>query len=142
MITKVPYLTLLHKYVIISFLFISCVSIQSALLSVTVVSWFSSPWFDKICGIVFACVFVFYNLCFWILSAWKRHDESRKLYLDSDQLAELVEKQKKQFQIQWSSDPMSKDIFWCGNNGRIAAFGLFPFFCLFFQNVCNSILTK
>lgn len=118
---NVAYLTLLHKYIIMSFVFISGVSIQTACTAIQFIDIFSSDGpFDLISFIVFVALFIFYNLYFLIQAGWLRHWESQKLYMDSEELERHVEESKHQFKMKWEAEP-SDDMF-RGNNGRIASF--------------------
>ncbi len=63
-------------------MFIAAVAIETALTAVDSISWFRSDDFDYYAFILFAVVFMLYTITFVILAGWKRHWESRKLYMD------------------------------------------------------------
>ena len=118
---NVAYLTLLHKYIIFSFMYIAAVAIQSAATAVQTVSWFDTDGpFNEICFYIFVFVFIAYHLYFMVTAGWLRHWESKKLYMDSEQLESYVEDMKHQFKMQWKVDPKKEDF--RGKSGRIASF--------------------
>merc|ERR1712087_212763 len=53
---------------------------------------------------------------FAVEMGWKRHWESKKLYMDSEELAEYVEERKHQFKMPWDAWEFR------GKEGRIAFF--------------------
>lgn len=55
-----------------------------------------------------------------VKAGWLRHWESKKLYMDSEQLEEYVEESKHQFKMKWSRK--AEDTDFRGKNGRIASF--------------------
>merc|ERR1712013_530634 len=101
---NVAYLTLLHKYIIASFIFIACVSLQTAMTAIDT----GVDEEDMAAG-----EGVFDEV---IDTGWKRHWESKKLYMDSEELAEYVEERKHQFKMPWDAWSFR------GKNGRIAFF--------------------
>merc|ERR1719464_2162249 len=122
---NVAYLTLLHKYIIVSFIFISGVSLQTAMTAINTGAdeedaadgeGLLGGVFDHGSFGFFVFVFVAYNVYFMIEMGWKRHWESKKLYMDSEELAEYVEERKHQFKMPWS------DYEFRGKEGRIAFF--------------------
>ena len=120
---NVPYLTLLHKYIIASFLFISLVAMETTFISLNIFGindWAKDVDFDGIGLIAFIIIFGLYNLYFFVKASYKRHFESKKLYMDSEQLKEYVEETKHQFKMKWFKD--KNDIMFGGKNNRIAQF--------------------
>jgi len=120
---NVAYLTLLHKYIIVSFIFIAGVCLQTAMTAIDTGSdeegegvFGDYRVFDTSSLGFFVFVFVTYNVWFAIDMGWKRHWESKKLYMDSEELAEYVEERKHQFKMPWS------DWSFRGKDGRIAFF--------------------
>merc|ERR1712083_1244726 len=75
--------------------------------------------FDRIACVLFDIVFVLYHLYFLIKSAWKRHEESQKLYMDSEQLEKVVEEKKHQFKLKWEN---KDDMKFVGDDDRLASF--------------------
>merc|ERR1712154_194085 len=53
-------------------------------------------------------------------AGWLRHWESKKLYMDSEELENYVEEAKHQFKMSWKEEPSEKDF--RGTDGRIASF--------------------
>eukprot|EP00484_Ammonia_sp_Unknown_P000231 CAMPEP_0197023124 /NCGR_PEP_ID=MMETSP1384-20130603/3912_1 /TAXON_ID=29189 /ORGANISM="Ammonia sp." /LENGTH=549 /DNA_ID=CAMNT_0042451297 /DNA_START=31 /DNA_END=1677 /DNA_ORIENTATION=+ len=102
---NVAYLTLLHKYIITSFCFIAGVSVQTACTAIGVIPLFEQEFFDFPGSFsVFVAIFVSYNLYFLIQAGWLRHWESKKLYMDSEELENYVEERKHQFKMAWIAD--------------------------------------
>eukprot|EP01084_Bolivina_argentea_P145746 255388_1 len=119
---NVAYLTLLHKYIITCFMFISGVSIQTACTAVQSVPWFDpeGPFDYPGSFAVFIAIFVTYNVVFLVHAGWLRHWESKKLYMDSEELEEYIEESKHQFKMQWKANPDKEDM--RGKDGQIMSF--------------------
>jgi len=121
---NVAYMTLLHEYILASFVFIACVVVQTAILATGADDGEENVFgdtsdFDQASQSVFWAVFVLYHLYFLVKSAWKRHKESQKLYMDSEQLEKIVEEKKHQFKLAWARDDQMK---FTGDSERLASF--------------------
>merc|ERR1719242_1643937 len=117
-------MTLLHQYILVSFIFIALVVIETAVLATgddtsNITMFGDAENFDEVAFIVFAVCFVLYHLYFLVISAWKRHEESQKLYMDSEQLEKVVEEKKHQFKLQWE---LTENMKFVGDGGRLASF--------------------
>merc|ERR1719410_653301 len=103
---NVAYLTLLHQYILTSFIFIACVVLETAFVLANDHELFGErDNADKVFAWIFIGAFITYHLYFLIVAAWKRHEESRKLYMDSEQLEKYVEDPKHKFKLGWKLDP-------------------------------------
>merc|ERR1712113_996416 len=105
---NVAYLTLLHQYILSSFIFIACVVLETAFVLANDSSGIDDEGIDDLdrdLMWIFISAFIVYHIYFLVMAAWKRHEESRKLYMDSEQLEKYVEDPKHKFKLGWKLDP-------------------------------------
>jgi len=117
---NVAYLTLLHQYILSSFIFIACVVLETAFVLANDSSGIDDEGIDDLdrdLMWIFISAFIVYHIYFLVMAAWKRHEESRKLYMDSEQLEKYVEDRKHKFKLAWQEKPK-----FGGEQGRLALF--------------------
>jgi len=119
---NIPYLTFMDKYILLSFLFVSTVLLESSFIPIV------SYWdleeledeeieqefkdvahehigfaFDVTMSWLFGLFWIGYHLFFIFRSGWIHHQQTQKLLMDSDQIAELVEEKYPQYLFSWKS---------------------------------------
>eukprot|EP01084_Bolivina_argentea_P030440 56412_1 len=111
---NIPYLTFLHKYIILSFIFVCVVILESSFVPIAstdnttgdnpdLVEQHTNVSFDVSMGSLFTLFWICYHLFFLFRSGWHRHVQARKLVMDSDQINELIEAKYPQFLMSWKS---------------------------------------
>ena len=112
---NIPYLTFLHKYIILSFAFVCLVILESSFIELgqeLTDLEHSKTKFDVLASWIFGLFWLFYNLYFLFSAGWHRHEQQRKLLMDSDQIGEQVDEKYPQFLMSWKS---FRDIITSGN---------------------------
>jgi len=114
---NIPYLTFMHKYIIISFIFVCTVILESSFVPIVsghdyetdeqngndfVEKHVEIP-FDVGMSWLFGLFWIGYHLFFIFRSGWNAYRQSKKLKMDSDQIAEQVEEKYPQFLFSWKS---------------------------------------
>ena len=108
---NIPYLTFLHKYIILSFAFVCLVIVESSFIELgeeltnlerkagadTQIS------FDVLASWIFGTFWLCYNIYFLFSAGWHRHKQQQKLLMDSDQIKEQVDEKYPQFLMSWRS---------------------------------------
>ena len=97
---NVPYLTLLDKYIITCFLFMGIVAIETALLSTELLNFTQH---NNIMLIITFGVFLLYHIIFVIKAYKLKKFETKKLYLPSNQMINLMKLKSKKLQVEWKN---------------------------------------
>merc|ERR1712087_737986 len=105
---KIPYLTLMYKYIFSSFLFVVVVLLESSFLDTIndaiKVKELDSDIInsaDTAMGQIMFLVWVIYHLWFALRAMWMRHKQARKLLMNSDEVKLHVDEKFPQFLMSW-----------------------------------------
>jgi len=99
---NIPYLTFIHKYVIISFMFVCAVIAESSLLPFAN-RVFHGFTFDVLASWLFGLFWLSYNVYFIFRAGWVRHIQRQKLLMDSDEIKSQIDEKYPQFLMSWKS---------------------------------------
>ena len=106
---NIPYLTFMHKYIIVSFIFVCVVILESSALPLESrlvrkhVNDNDRLSDDLVASWIFGTFWVLYHVGFILRAGWHRHRQAQKLLMDSDQIKEQVDEKYAQFLMSWKS---------------------------------------
>ncbi len=117
---NIPYLTFLHKYIIISFIFVCIVILESSFVPIAskdttqeiinldtnktdYIHKYTGYAFDVAMSWLFASFWFTYHIFFILRNGWIRYIQSKKLTMDSDEISQKIDEKYPQFLMSWKS---------------------------------------
>lgn len=100
---NVPYLTLLDKYIVTSFVFMTMVTIETALLGT---KYLDNDLHNNWLFIGTVAVFTGYHLVFLILARRKHKFEKKKLFMSSVRMQMLYSQSRERMDVDWNSEKL------------------------------------
>ena len=97
---NVPYLTLLDKYIVTSFVFMTMVTIETAMLGT---QYLDHDEHNNYMFMVTMFLFLMYHLVFLVVAVKRKKFESRKLYMPSKTMQQLYSKSRERMDVDWKS---------------------------------------
>lgn len=97
---NVPYLTLLDKYIVTSFVFMTMVTVETSLLGT---SYLDHDEHNNIMFMITLIVFVGYHTIFLMLAIKRKEYEQRKLYMSSKMIQQLYLRSRERMDVNWQS---------------------------------------